>query len=723
MRWQRVAQAAIALFVIGFIALLATTLRQERSATPEDPAPTREKPDAPLENPGGGTQEATDPTGKKRWGIRFGTHVALADGRQQLGGGVEATINRADRHFVIRAREAEITPSTEGVKDAVFKGEVVVKGTDGLELKTAEATYTEADGLIRIPGAVQFSKGRTSGSGRDSTYDQAREIFWIQRDARVDVAAGEDGGGALEASANAIGMARLDHYIRLQGSGRIEGEGRLLEADDITIRLTEDDERVRSLELRGSSRITSTDGRGQSMSARDIDMTYSEDGRTLQAARLVENAVLQLPGSGKTGGKRITARTIDLGLAPDGSTISSLAANQRVQVDLPAEGDAPAKTIQSATLHASGGENGVDNATFAGGVEYHERRAARRNLPAIDRTARAQTLIAQTQPGLGSIERADFRGNVRMTEPPDFVAEAPQALYDPVRNRLELMPGENLPGPPSPSVTDGSISVAARTIQFGLATRELSADTKVRSTIRPEKRSTDRSTDRKLPSVLSGDAPVNVTSNRLNYKGKGTPAEYSGNVTMWQGSDTTIKAPTIAIDDETGNLRATGGVTTSFPIQDANAKQTDKTPQVTIGSSEAFAYDEAKRLATYEGKAQISGPQGDVSGEKIELFLKEGVNELERAEAYGPNGAVQVREANRLAKGSHLTYTAADDRYLMIGSPVEIIEESKGTCRMTQGTSVTFNRASERATIEGSVSGGIPSHGQTLKACPAGLGR
>jgi hypothetical protein len=49
MRWQRVAQAAIAVFVIGFIALLVTTLTRERAAPPQQPAPERQAPDAPVE--------------------------------------------------------------------------------------------------------------------------------------------------------------------------------------------------------------------------------------------------------------------------------------------------------------------------------------------------------------------------------------------------------------------------------------------------------------------------------------------------------------------------------------------------------------------------------------------------------------------------------------------------------------------------------------------------
>lgn len=729
MRWQRVAQAAIAVFVIGFIALLVTTLRRERTAPSAAPPPERLNPISTAETRGDGTYRVADPSGRDRFVIDFRTHVALADGRSQLQD-VKATINRGEQPFVITARQADVTPGESGndsIKEAVFKGDVHVTSTGGLEIKSEEARYTDADGVITIPGHVEFKKGRTSGDGSEATYDQNREVFWIRRDAQITVAPAADGTGALKATASAIGMARLEHYIRLEGNGRIAGEGRTAEANDIVIHLTEDDERVRALELRGNSSVTGEGAGARTMSARDIDMTYAEDGRTLQHARLIENAVLQLPADGGPTPKRIAASTIDVGLAADGSTITSLVANDRVQVDLPGDATAPDKRINSATLNASGAGGGLQSATFDGGVEYRETRAARRNVAAIDRTATSRTLVAQTAPGLGAIQRAEFRGNVTFSEPPDFVAEAPLGIYDIARDRLDLMPGEGLPGPPSPRVTQGNVAVAARTIQFGLASRELSADTKVRSTIQPQRssgRSNGRSADQsKVPSVLSQDEPVNVTSNRLTYKGKDSAAVYTGNAKLWQGNDTTIKAPTITIEEKTGNLTAAGGVTTSLIIEDSKDKASPKKRETTLGRAESFAYDDAKRVATYTGKAKLVGPQGDVEGEKIELFLKPQVNELERAEAYGPNGAVQVTEGNRLAKGSHLTYTASDDRYLMIGTPVEIIEAKDGVCRLSRGMSATFNRATESATISGALSGNIPAKAETLKACPPGLGR
>jgi lipopolysaccharide transport protein LptA len=721
MRWQRVAQAAIAVFVIGFIAVLATTLRRERRTPADQPAATRTHEKAPFENPGGGTHEVSDPSGKALWSVKFGSHVSLEDGRQQLSGGVTATINRPNGQFIVTSRDAEITPADDGIKQATFKNDVRVTGT-GLEVRGGEAHYTQADGMMIVPGPVTFSKGRMTGSGVGATYDQTREVFWIQQNAVVDVAPAGDGTGALAATAGTIGMARREHYVRMQRSARISGEARIAEADEIVILLTEDDERVRALELRGNSRITSTSATSQSMSARDIDMTYAEDGRTLRQSRLVENAVVQLPPpAGSTAGKRIAAQTIDMSLGPDGSTITGLMANQSVQLNLPAEGDGPAKDIRSATLNGTGSDAGLQSATFAGGVEFRETRAARGKLAAIDRTATSQTLIVDTKPGLGAIQKADFRGNVKFTEPPDFVAQAQQGIYDIARDRLDLTSAAGQPGPPSPTVSDGRVAVDARTIQFGLSTRELIADTRVRSTIRPQK---DRkSGGGRVPSVLADDQPVNVTSNRLEYKGRDSAAVYTGSVTLWQGKDTSIKGDTITIDDRTGNLSANGNVTTAFLVQDSAAKDQAPKSVPTTGTAESFLYEDAKRLATYTGKAHIVGAQGDLVGQKIELFLKAGSNELERVEGYGANGEVQVREGKRIAKGSHLTYTSADDLYLMIGAPVDITEEKDGKCTRTLAATARFNRTTDQARVEGSPSGKIPFRSETLAACPAGLGR
>lgn len=719
MRWQRAAQAVIAVFVIGFIVVLVLTLRQERATQTQEPPPERINEKSTLESQGGGTNTLTDPSGRKQWEIKWGTHVVLPDGRSRFSGGVEVIINRGEGPIHVEADDADVTQEEEGVQAAVFRGNVRLTGAGGLQVTTAEATYSGADGIITIPGAMEFSKGRMTGSGVGATYDQNRDVLWILDQSTIAVAPGSDGQGGLDAVAAKAGLARADHYLLLEGDARIEGEGRIIQGDQITIRLTEDDERVRMLEVRGNSRISGGQGAPQDMSARDIDLTYGDDGRTLQTARLVEKAVVQLPDQGGGAGKRVAGNTIDIAMGPDGATVTGLTANDDVQVDLPAEGESPAKRIRSATLTAAGqAGTGLRTATFAGGVEYRETHAGARGAPALNRTARSQQLLIETDPGLGALQKADFRGNVQFNDQPDFRAEAQQGVYHVAGGRLQLMSLNGVPGPASPRVMDGKVSIAARTIDITLSSREMIADASVRSTIIPQRSTKARGGETRIPSMLDQDKEVNVTSDGLSYDSAG--ATYTGNATLWQ-EKTTIKGETIHIDEKNGNLTASGGATTVFMFEETDATTGKQKLVESTGRSETFVYTDAKRLATYTGKAQINGAQGNVSGDRIDLFLKPDVNELERAEASGADGSVVVREGPRVAKGNHLTYTAADDKYLMIGTPVEVIEENKGSCSITHGAEVTFSRTSETAGVRGNTL--FPHTSRTLPACPPELKR
>lgn len=717
MRWQRAAQAVIAVFVVGFLAVLVVTLRKE-TADPVAPPPlsTAEVPKEVNTANLGGCNQVTSSEGKRIFSVKCDKHFVFPDGRQQLIGNVEVSLPRDDREFLLAADEGEVTPKDGIVERADFKGNVRVTTESGLLVTSGAASYNDADGMVTIPGPVEFSKGRMKGSGVGATYDRNRETLWIQDQARIEVAPDAAAGeGRMEGTANRIGLARADHFLRLEGNGRLVSEGRTLEADDIVIRLTPDDERVTGMELRGNSRIGGGTGGPQTMAARDIDLSYAEDGRTLQRAVLTGNAAVQLAGAGGAG-KRITGASIDMTLGPDGSTVTNLSASGKVVVDLPAEKGSPAKQIRAATLHAAGAAGaGLQSATFGGGVEYEEARPAARGVPAQSRTSKSDTLILATAPGLGAIQQADFRGNVTFTDGTDFFAEAPQAIYQVERDRLDLSPGDGYPGK-QPLVRDSRISIAARTIGISLPTRDLVADTRVRSTMAPRKKGASAGEDRRLPAMLKDGETVHVTSNRLEYKGSTSTATYTGNAVLWQGASN-VKGDTLVIDDRTGNLSAAGDVTTTFFIEEADRKTGTRKPVETRGSAATFTYDDARRLATYETKARLIGAQGDVTGDKIELFMAAEQNELERAEAHGD---VTVREGQRLAKGTHLTYMAATDEYVMVGAPVEIIEARKDGCIQTLAATARFNRTSEAARADGNTV--IPMRQQSIP-CPAGLTR
>lgn len=700
MRWQRFAQIAIALFVIAFIAVLAASMRRPVTntdqATSATPLPDQKQP-IQIWNPGGGKNEWFN-AGRKVFDAQFGKHVGFADGRHLLSEGVRIITNRKGKDLFIDAREVEMREKSGNFESANLKGKVTLTGEGGLEVRTEEATYVESEGIVRMPGPVAFKKGRLSGTGVGATYDLNKEVLWLLDKGTFAVEAAKDGTGAMSGSAAAIGLARLEHYVRLTKDAHINSEGRETRANEITITLTPDDERVQKLELRGSGRITGGQNGPQGMSAQDIDVTYGADGRSIQNANLMEQAVLQLAAAG--GGKQISGRTINLGMAPDGKTLTNLNANENVQVDLPPENNGPAKRIRSAALVANGTpEAGLTTASFTGKVDYRETRAARRNLAAIDRHATSESLQIETKPGLGAVDKADFRGNVEFKDA-DVTAKAPRGVYHVERDRIELMPSDGDPGLP-PTVEDAKISVGARTIEFTLSTRDLSADTKVRSTLKQKAGGKQQA---KVPSVLKQDEPINVTANKLRYQGSASKAVYSGNVVMWQEKDSgTIKGDTLTLDDKTGNLEVDGNVVTNFTLQETDKETGQKKQTPTIGRAKTFVFDDKRRLGTYTGNAQLDGPQGNLTAHKIEIFLKPNENEVERLEAYAGEQPVKIKEGKRTATGTHLTYTASDDKYLMIGTPVEAIEEQedKVNCQVSHGTSIEFYRGKEMGQLTG----------------------
>ena len=114
----------------------------------------------------------------------------------------------------------------------VTKG-VKLTSDDGLEVTSDQANYDERTGVVTVPGAVQFTKGRMTGSGVGATYDQNRNVLWLLDRATLNVKPDAAGAGAAEATAKGMGMARNEHFVRLVENAHIVGEGRTLDANEI----------------------------------------------------------------------------------------------------------------------------------------------------------------------------------------------------------------------------------------------------------------------------------------------------------------------------------------------------------------------------------------------------------------------------------------------------------------------------------------------------------
>jgi lipopolysaccharide export system protein LptA len=200
-----------------------------------------------------------------------------------------------------------------------------------------------------------------------------------------------------------------------------------------------------------------------------------------------------------------------------------------------------------------------------------------------------------------------------------------------------------------------------------------------------------------MPAMLKQGEPVNVKANRLDYDGNASLATYGGNARLWQ-DDTVVQADRIVLDDKNGNLHATTGVRTVMtlkqaPTDNAQPAAPAKPAEPTTTVAQDFVYEDAKHLATYTTKAHMTGPDGDVTGDRIQLFLSEDGGELVSAEAYGD--PVVSRQETRRAEGTHLTYVAAKDEYTMVGKPVKVYDDTPPNCKVTTGAALTFHRGTD----------------------------
>jgi LPS export ABC transporter protein LptC len=713
MKWQRAARLVLILLAVATIAFVAMTLRKRPKAT-SAPTVTRVDPKAVAESRDG---RLTQLTGMQIPGfIDFENLLTYNDGSLKLVR-PKLTTKRAGREFHLRASEGRIANAQSNVD---VHGDVVLTANDGLEMKTANASYNSKERVVRAPDRVEFAKGTMRGSGVGMTYDEQRDVVWLKNDVNIVVAPDKktDDPGA-KIVAGAAGLARREHYMRFERSFSLARAGRTISADNGLAYLTDDDKRVKALELRGNSRIVTSgasEGGLQAMSARDMNITYGPDGETIEHAVLAGAGAIQMAGPGGVPGRRISGETIDVTLG-DNSEVTALVAHDHVQLTMPADQQTPERTIRSQTMEGSGESGrGLTGATFAKNVEFREVRG-----PGQLRIAHSQTLTIVLTGG-GGVDDARFSGGTRF-EDGATTAAAADARYLVSKGRLELT---GKIGPKPPEMQDERITVAATKIDMAFEGPKLIATGEVQSVMKPSNKAPagaapstrgggasappaksappvagakapaprTETKDVKTPGLLKDDQPAYVTGAALDYDGDADKAIYTGGARLWQ-ADTAVTGEKITIDGKTGDLFANGKVRSTFVLDqvDSKTQQTKKVP--TIATAEDMHYEDAVRRCTYTTNAHVNGPQGDLQGVKIELYLVEGGGSLERAEAYDD---VNLQTDVRHATGKRMTYFAAEERYLMTGAPVRVVEPN---CRETTGKTLTFWRSTDRILVDG----------------------
>ena len=676
MRWQKKARFGVAIFGIVFAVVVYAAIGERQASTPAAPL-SRFDPRAVLESIGSKVQQLS--LAKQDYVVEADRQLTYEDGTTKLIGVRIRIPNRDGRDVTISGREAQ---TADDQKEIQLVGDVKLSSSDGFEVTTETASFDQNTGMLMAPGAVSFRKGGLSGDGVGMTYDNNNEILSLADMAHV-MMRGEDDVVTVEFTSGAATLVRHDH-LELIGTMEARRDEQVLEADHGLARLSEDEKNITFIELRGNSRV-SGGGAFDAMSARDIDLDYSDDGEALERVVLTGGGAIAMAGKNGVNGRQFIGDTLDLAFAPDNS-LTKAAGRGDVRVDLPGAANAAARSVKAQSFDATGEPGkGLTLARFAERVEYREEAQGKSG----SRSATSNLLII----GLAedAVTNAQFSGAVKFEEQGGLQASAAQARYDPAKGTLQLSEADAGGGP---RVANAEIIIeAGGAIDVALQGATMMAKENVKTTLRPRK-------DSKLPGLLKDELGANVNANALEYQGAGGKAIYSGSAALWQG-ETAIRGDVITLDQEKGDLIAAGAARSTLTL-DTGAS---------IGTADEIRYDDATRLITYKAappvppavvvpiaaQPHLIGGQGDIRADRIEIKLGAENGRADKLEAYTN---VTVRVDTRVATGARLTYFSEDERYLLAGAPNVGVAVVEG-CRETTGKTLTFFKSTDRIIVDG----------------------
>jgi lipopolysaccharide export system protein LptA len=706
MRWQKPARVGVAIFGIACAIAVYAAIGERVVGTPPTP-PARMDPKAILESEGAQVQQERG--AQRDFDVTFDRQLTYEDGSTK-GFGVRISVRgRQGRDFVLTGREARA--AGENQQELQLSGAVRLEASDGFVLTAESASLSRGDGIVRAPGPIAFEKGRMTGSGVGMSYDQEEDVVSLLEQAQVRTA-DENGNTQMQFTAGSAVLNRLQDYLTLEGTVHALRGEQIFDADHATARLTSNEEAITFIELRENARVAGGSGTLEAMSARDIDLDYTDDGQTLERVLLNGGAAIVMTGQNGASGRQMMGETLDLVLAPDGA-LTQATGRDKVRLDLPASDGAAARSVTARLLDADGeAGKGLTAARFTDNVEYREEG----QRGAAPRTARSTALQIVLDDDV--ISSAVFTGSAKFQEE-GLQASGAEARYEPQAALLRIS-GTDAGGPPR--VADEQITIEAQeSIDITLEGRSMNAVGAVKTSLRPGASARSpggrgaRPASGRLPGLFNDDQAANVNAESLQYEGGAGRAVYKGGARLWQGQ-TAIRADAITIDQESGDLIAAGAASSNLVLENG----------MSTGRAAEIRYDEAKRVIGYSSnippaqpqgrrgaapppaamkpvvgppptQALLSGPQGDLRADRIEVVLARGASRVDRLEAYTN---VNARVDTRIATGGRLTYYAEDERYVLVGAspvPVKVVD----TCRETSGKTLTFFRTADRIIVDG----------------------
>lgn len=666
--WQRRTRTLIGLIGLGLGVIVLLTLK-DRSSIQELNESLGLNPDLSFHSV---DSVVTQVTGERRnLRVEAEEHFAYSDGSSRLDG-VRVTVEDENGdQILITSREGQVGQSEHEIE---VTGDVILEASDGFSVHAEQASYDHRVGSVRISGPLAFSRGQLSGSAVGALYDDQNDQLRLFSESQVTL-------GRLGFTSDVAVLA--DTSLSFSQDVLIEEGSWSTVTQAAYVQYDKAETHVELVQLREQARMDSlfaSPGSVVMMEAREIDLGYDEESGLLNNVNLLGNSEIRMAGSTPNAGERIVADSIDVSLGADEGSVTFLEARENVEIDSTDGNSRTLQQIRAGIMISDGdGTRGLTKMEFMESVVFRSLdfdSANQREL--VTKADRLETSLAGS---LGEMESARFTGNVSFSNG-DTSGVARLLFYDINTGvvRLRSYGGEG----ETPHIMDPNVEIEAEEIDLALDGTSIRAQGDVRSVL-------------SFSGIFSSSTPSYARAGQLAYDSKNRQTTYSGGARLWQGN-TAIQGEIIEIHQDTADVRASGDVRSTFILEEIDDVTSEVRQVQTIGVANSMRYEGVTRRATYTEEAHVNGPQGDLSGDEVELYFGQSHRELERVES---RNQVKLLLTGVIATGLQLTYFTTDGRYIMRGSPVQILEELPGECRETQGKLLTFFRSSETVSVDG----------------------
>ena len=383
----------------------------------------------------------------------------------------------------------------------------------------------------------------------------------------------------------------------------------------------------------------------------------------------------------------LTAPSVDF-LMSQGGQLQKAETSSTAQIVIrPATGGGQQTLITAAKFEA--GFDGSGHFTSVHGAP--DARIVSQNPGQPDRLSTSQRLDAIFQPGSG-IQSVVQQGNIVYVDG-ERKAWGDHARYTPA-DQVLMLTG-------SPRVADGGMTTTAGAMRLNRATGDAFAEGNVKSTYNDLK-------PQPGGALLSSASPIHVTARSMTVHGTSAIALYTGDARLWQDANV-VEAQSIEFNRDRRSMIALGSTasqtvsTVLVQAERSGGNEFGKSTPVAITSAR-LSYVDDDRRAHFEGDVVAKGAEVTITAKTMDAFLQargtasHPSSETGKLDKIVAQEQVVITQPNRHASGDVLTYTAADDKFVLTGGPPSIFDAEHG--KIT-GVSLTFFRRDDRVLVEG----------------------